>query len=289
MKHNKLTKEESRIILHKGTEPPFSGEYDKFYEDGVYLCKRCNALLFESSKKFKSGCGWPSFDAAVKGAVEKKRDGLRIEIVCANCNAHLGHVFYGEFMTLRNTRHCVNSLSLRFIPNENKEKSIVLGGGCFWCLDSAFRIVPGVTKVICGYSGGKKKNPSYNMVCTGLTGHAEVVKIEYDDKKINLNKILEVFFKIHDPTTKNRQKYDIGTQYRSIILYNSWNQRNTIMNYMEEIAGDYKKPIVTQVVPLIDYYEAEEYHQDYFNKNPNNAYCKASIPEKVEKVKEILK
>ena len=282
---NKLTREESRIIVSKGTEPPYSGEYDDFYDEGVYLCRRCNNHLFESVRKFNSGCGWPSFDGAIKGAVKKKMDGLRIEILCSKCDAHLGHVFYGEFMTPRNTRHCVNSLSLRFIPKDN-DNTIVLGGGCFWCIDAVYRTVPGITNSICGYAGGNKDNPGYKMVCTGLTGHAEVVRLEYDSAIVSLSRILELFYKIHNPTTKNRQGYDIGSQYRSIILYNSWSQKKTAEEYINSIQKEYDKPIVTQLVPLIKFYEAEEYHQDYFSKNPNNAYCKAHIPGKIEKAKD---
>lgn len=123
MKLNKLTPGEERIIVHKGTEPPFSGEYDKLFEKGVYVCRRCNTPLYESKNKFDAGCGWPSFDQEIPGRVKHlpDPDGIRMEIICATCNAHLGHVFKGEKLTPKNTRHCVNSLSLRFIPQVNEQ------------------------------------------------------------------------------------------------------------------------------------------------------------------------
>ncbi len=168
-------------------------------------------------------------------------------------------------------------------------QSIILGGGCFWCLDAVFRGADGVDVVV-GYAGGDIKQPSYREVCGGHTGHAEVVKIEFDPEQISLEKIFEIFFTIHDPTTLNRQGADIGTQYRSIILYQNDEQMilaNQIIERLNE-SGAWDDPIVTEVVPLEEFYPAEDYHQDYFNKNPEKSYCQIVIAPKLEKFKKVF-
>jgi peptide-methionine (S)-S-oxide reductase len=159
------------------------------------------------------------------------------------------------------------------------------GGGCFWCLDAAFRQLKGVQKVESGYSGGKRPNPSYEQVCTGATGHAEVVQITFDPGVITYRDLLGVFFTIHDPTTLNRQGPDEGTQYRSVVFYHSPEQQKAVMDVMAELKanGVWERPIVTEVAPLTAYYPAEGYHQDYFNKNPNQPYCAAVVAPKVSK------
>jgi peptide methionine sulfoxide reductase msrA/msrB len=289
--YNPLTTEESMIIEDKGTEAPFSGEYNDFFHDGAYLCRRCNSPLYESRDKFKSGCGWPSFDDEIPDAVKKMpdKDGRRVEILCANCGAHLGHVFLGENLTSKNTRHCVNSISLRFIPFEKLEdpRKAVFGGGCFWCLDAAYRLVPGVIDVVSGYAGGKSDNPRYEEVSGGQTGHAEVIMIAYDPKIISYEKLLEYFFTVHDPTTIDRQGNDAGKQYRSVIFYSSWKEKIEAENKIEELnkSRSFGSPIVTEVVPLIKFYPAEDYHQDYFSKNPSQAYCQNVIGPKLTELK----
>lgn len=289
MKFNKLSAEEERIIVHKGTERPFSGEYWNNSSAGLYVCRRCNALLYYSKDKFESDCGWPSFDDEVKGAVKRvpDSDGFRTEIVCAKCNAHLGHVFIGEHLTRKNIRHCVNSISMKFIPKE-KLATIVLGGGCFWCVESAFRIVDGVAAVTSGYAGGKTKDPTYETVSTGKTGHAEVAEIVYYQERIALEKILKIFFSIHDPTSPNKQGNDAGTQYRSIILYTKSSQKKIVDGYVGNLQKTLSKPIVTEVKKLDVFYPAEEYHQRYFEKNPTHPYCLLNIPPKLAKVKKIM-
>lgn len=167
--------------------------------------------------------------------------------------------------------------------------SIVFGGGCFWCVEAAFEELEGVEEVISGYAGGHTEQPSYKEVCSGSTGHAEVVKVEYDSEIINLEKLLELFFKIHDPTTEDRQGPDVGSQYRSIILYNSEEQRAIIERFIEEKADHYEDKIVTELNKLEKFYEAEERHQDYFEKNPNDAYCRINAAPKVEKAKKFNK
>ena len=159
------------------------------------------------------------------------------------------------------------------------------GGGCFWCLDAAFRQLKGVQKVESGYAGGKRPNPSYEQVCTGATGHAEVVQITFDPSSISYRDLLGVFFTIHDPTTLNRQGPDEGTQYRSVVFYHSAEQQKAVMDVIAELKanGVWERPIVTEVAPLPAFYAAEGYHQDYFNKNPNQPYCAAVVAPKVSK------
>jgi peptide-methionine (S)-S-oxide reductase len=171
---------------------------------------------------------------------------------------------------------------------QTKTETVVLGGGCFWCFDATYQLVPGVKSVVCGYAGGHSMRPSYEAVCTGETGHAEVVKIEYDPAQVSLEGLLEFFWKIHDPTTLNAQGDDHGTQYRSIILYANEAQKAAAA---QSIAQEQKKlsdPITTELVPLKEFYRAEEYHQDYFRKNPSSGYCRYVVKAKVDKAKKVL-
>jgi peptide-methionine (S)-S-oxide reductase len=165
-------------------------------------------------------------------------------------------------------------------------ETAVLGGGCFWCTEAAYKNLEGVEKVTSGYAGGHTENPSYREVCSGKTGHAEVIKIEFDPEKISYDKILEFFFKIHDPTTEDRQGPDVGSQYRSIILYTSPEQRKTAEEFLREKQDEYDDRIVTELNRLEDFYRAEEKHQDYFEKNPSDAYCTMHAQPKVEKARE---
>lgn len=162
----------------------------------------------------------------------------------------------------------------------------MLGGGCFWCTEAAFKQVEGVESVTSGYAGGHVENPSYRDVCSGDTGHAEVVKIEYNEEELGLKKILELFFRIHDPTTEDREGADIGSQYRSIILYQNEKEKEVIEGFIEDIQKDYEDEIVTEVKKLKNFYVAEEKHQDYFEKNPEDAYCRMHARPKVEKAKD---
>lgn len=285
MRYNNLTKEERVVIEGRGTEAPFSGEYDDHFEEGVYLCRRCDTALYRSETKFNADCGWPSFDDEIEGAVKRIEDGSRTEIICSGCGAHLGHVFTGEGMTPKGVRHCVNSLSLRFVPLKFKEgevREVVLGGGCFWCLDATYRMIKGVDNVVSGYAGGNKVDSSYDDVLSGKTGHAEVVKITYDHEKVTFEDLLKVFFAIHDPTTLNRQGSDVGEQYRSIIFYRTWEQKEEAEALIEEIADNFNDPIVTEIRPLNVFYPAEGYHQNYYEKNPDKAYCRMVVAPKLK-------
>lgn len=275
----------------KGTEAPFSGEYDDFFQKGIFTCRKCGAYLYRSEDKFDSHCGWPSFDDEVRGSVRRSpdEDGSRTEILCHRCGSHLGHVFSGEGFTPKNMRHCVNSLSMRFVPSKEveKKKSAYLAGGCFWCLDTAFRMVEGVRSVVVGYAGGKKSHPSYEEVSTGKTGHAETVKISYDPTKISFEGLLSIFFTLHDPTTKDAQGPDVGNQYRSAIFYEDDLQKEIAENFVGELEKDkvFSAKITTQIIKLNKFYPAEDYHQDYYNKNRENSYCMLIINPKIELLK----
>jgi peptide-methionine (S)-S-oxide reductase len=168
---------------------------------------------------------------------------------------------------------------------EGKQEIATLGGGCFWCLEAVYKELRGVEKVVSGYAGGHVKNPTYHQVCTGGTGHAEVVQITFNPQEVSFKEILQVFFTIHDPTTLNRQGYDEGTQYRSAIFYHTPEQRQIAEQTIAELNAEkvWDDPIVTEIVPLTEFYPAEDYHQDYFENNPNQPYCRAVVEPKVAK------
>ena len=168
--------------------------------------------------------------------------------------------------------------------DRNMETSI-LGGGCFWCTEAVFERVEGVKEVISGYAGGGILNPTYKQICTGTTGHAEVIKIIYEPSVIPYEKILQIFAECHDPTTLNRQGADVGTQYRSTIMYLSESQEKAAKLWKESLSSKYENPVVTEIVPAPKFYKAEEYHQDYYTKNPNQGYCSVVIRPKLKKLK----
>ncbi|MBF0378084.1 MAG: bifunctional methionine sulfoxide reductase B/A protein [Desulfamplus sp.] len=275
-KYNKLSTEEERVIIHKGTELPFSGKYNDFYEKGSYLCKRCGDLLYSSDDKFKSSCGWPSFDDEIKGAIRREIDvdGQRTEILCANCGAHLGHVFEGEGFTEKNVRHCVNSISMTFVP-EKKDSNIAkayFAGGCFWGVEYLFGQKEGVISAVSGYMGGSKENPSYQDVSYGKSGHLEVVEVTYDINKVGYEELAKFFFEIHDPTQDNGQGPDIGEQYLSVIFFNNEDERltaNKLINILKNMGYD----VVTKLRPASVFWKAEDYHQDYYDKKNKKPYC----------------
>ncbi len=165
-----------------------------------------------------------------------------------------------------------------------RTEKATLGGGCFWCIEAVYKRIEGVTSVVSGYAGGSTENPTYQEVCGGGTGHAEVVQVEYDPGRIGYEQILEAFWKAHDPTTPNRQGADVGTQYRSIILYGGEEQRRAAERSRQEAAARFRSPIVTEIRPLERFYPAEGYHQDYFAKNPSAGYCRVVIQPKLDKL-----
>ena len=276
MPYNNLTPEEERVIIHKGTEKPFSGKYTTYEEKGTYLCKQCNAPLYYSDSKFNSHCGWPSFDQEIPGAVKRliDTDGMRTEIQCIRCGAHLGHVFAGEGFTEKNVRHCVNSISLNFIPQTSavKTETAIFSGGCFWGVEYYLKQVSGVLSTTVGYIGGHTDRPTYRDVCSHTTGHAEAVEVVFDPAKVTFESIARLFFEIHDPTQVNRQGPDIGDQYRSEIFYFSESQKETALRLIKLLEAK-GFTIATKVVPAQTFYKAEEYHQDYYSKEGKTPYC----------------
>ena len=273
--YNKLTPEEERIIIHKGTEPPFSGKYNKHFEKGAYTCRRCGAELFESSSKFKSECGWPSFDDQIGPSVKRlpDPDGVRTEILCAKCDAHLGHVFLGEKFTTKNTRYCVNSISMDFVPpQKQKTQKAIFASGCFWGTEYHFKQAPGVISTTVGYTGGNVDNPTYKQVCTDKTGHAEAVEVVFDPSKTTYEKLAKLYFETHDFSQLNRQGPDVGTQYRSVIFYSDKQQQQVAQRLVRELKKK-NYDVKTKIVPTKKFWPAELYHQDYYKKTGKTPYC----------------
>ena len=275
LKLNKLTPKEESIIKYKGTEYPGTGELLYNTAQGIYICKQCDAPLYKSESKFDSNCGWPSFDEEIDGAVERipDADGMRTEIVCAQCKGHLGHVFIGEGFTSKNTRHCVNSLSMRFIgtPSETFSKAY-FGSGCFWGTEYYFQQLNGVESTSVGYMGGNTKSPTYKEVCTGNTGHIEVIEVIYLPEKISYEELVQYFFETHDFTQINGQGPDIGSQYLSYIFYNNEEEKEAAEKYILLLTEKGYK-VATQLTDVTTFWIAEDYHQDYYEKRGQLPYC----------------
>jgi peptide methionine sulfoxide reductase msrA/msrB len=278
MGFNDLTPEEKRVIVDKGTEMPYTGEYYDHDKEGTYICKRCDAPLFRSTDKFDAGCGWPSFDDEIPGAINRMADadGVRTEITCAACEAHLGHIFEGEGLTSKNVRHCVNSISLNFTPaaKSGEFEKAYFAGGCFWGIEHLLQKFEGVISVRSGYMGGHTEDPTYQEVCDGNTGHAETVEVVFDPSKTEFETLARYFFEIHDPTQVNRQGPDIGDQYRSAVFHTNEKQKQ-ITEKLIRILTDKGYDIATQVAEAETFWKAEEYHQDYYERNGKQPYCHA--------------
>lgn len=316
----RLTKEQYRIGRAKGTEPAFCGGLLNNHEEGVYFCVGCNLPLFSSDSKFNSGTGWPSFfqpiaKENVHEEVDRAFGMVRTEIICNRCDMHLGHVF-DDGPRPTGLRFCLNSEVMKFVPKDKlasigedvtalaaaakattrpttrptaggQRAEAVFAGGCFWCVEAVFEELDGVYEAVNGYAGGSKETANYEAVCTGATGHAEAVKIIYDPAKISYEKLLEVHFNTHDPTTLNRQGNDSGPQYRSAIFYANDKEKELAQAFIDDLNSSkhFSRPIVTTLEPLKAFYPAEAYHQNYACQNPRQPYISHIALPKVEKVR----
>ena len=291
----RLTPKQFHVLRRQGTERAFTGEYWNTKTPGVYRCAGCGQPLFDSATKFDSGTGWPSFwEPCAQGNVATRPDRShameRVEVLCSRCGGHLGHVF-PDGPAPTGLRYCINSaaLNLEPAPAAPPEKA-TFGSGCFWCTEAVFQRLKGVRAVVSGYSGGRVENPTYQQVCSGLTGHAEVVQVTYDPAQVSYEELLEVFWATHDPTTPNRQGPDVGTQYRSVIFYHNDQQRKLAEHYRKKLdaSGAFGAPIVTEIAPLGKFFPAEDYHQDYYRLNERQPYCQAVIRPKLEKLQKVF-
>ena len=285
------------ILREHGTERPFSSELYEVKEEGVYICAGCKNPLFGSDSKFNSGTGWPSYfkpystkslNVSADNSLGMQRDAL----TCKRCDGHLGHVF-NDGPKPTGLRYCIDGDGLLFVPKQGKLAVATFAGGCFWCTETIFESIKGVQEVISGYSGGKETNPSYESVGGGRTSHAEAFQVYYDPNVISYIDLVRVFFASIDPTIVNGQGPDRGAQYRTIAFYTNDSEKAIIDAKIAEIAKEYSKPIATQVVKFDKFYEAEEYHQNFVKRNPNQGYVRAeSIPRRertLAKVKDLVK
>jgi peptide methionine sulfoxide reductase msrA/msrB len=298
-----LTPAQYEVTQNCGTERPFANEYWDNKRPGLYVDVVSGEPLFSSLDKFDSGSGWPSFtkpvaDESVTTNEDRSLGVARTEVRSRKAASHLGHVF-PDGPGPDGIRFCINSASLRFVPVERladegfgaylpafekagvvpkdtgKREVALLAGGCFWGMEDILRKEPGVVETEVGYSGGSLAKPRYEDVKTGRTGHAEAIRIVFDPTRTSYERILDLFFRMHDPTTPNRQGNDVGTQYRSAIFYLSDAQRQVAekAKLAAAASGRWTRPVTTEITKASDFWSAEEYHQDYLEKHPGGYTC----------------
>ena len=276
LKTKSLTPHQFEIIINKDTEQPFTGRYNEIDSDGIYVCRNCATKLFKADNKFISTCGWPSYDIHIDNNVKTllDADGRRTEILCNNCDGHLGHIFQGEGYTKLNTRYCVNSASVDFIPFESfgETEEIIVAAGCFWGVEHYLKKLDGVLLAESGYCGGNEPNPDYKKVCNGNTGYFEVVRVIFDKEKVSLEAILKYFFEIHDFTQTNGQGPDLGERYRSAVFYYD-NKQKLIAENLVKLLTEKSYKVATEIREVKPYYVAEDYHLDYYMRNGSIPYC----------------
>src|SRR6266404_4670114 len=298
----KLSSQQFAVTQQCGTEPAFHNEYWDNHKPGLYVDVVSGEPLFSSLDKFDSGTGWPSFTQPVKDTdiVEKKDSTFgmtRTEVRSKVADSHLGHLFDDGPADKGGLRYCINSAALKFIPVEEMDQAgygqylepfvkagliktpahetAILAGGCFWGMEEIIRKIPGVIKTTVGYSGGTTPDPTYEEVCAGGTGHAESIEVVFDSSRLSYETLLDYFFRMHDPTTLNRQHNDVGTHYRSAIFYTSEAQKQTAerVKTQRDKSGKFNRPITTEITAATKFYFAEDYHQKYLAKHPGGYTC----------------
>ncbi|BBK40792.1 peptide methionine sulfoxide reductase MsrA [Allostella vacuolata] len=272
-----LPPEAFHVLREHGTERAFTSPLNKEKRKGTFVCAACGQPLFDSATKFESGTGWPSFwqpiDGAVGSTIDRSFFMTRTEIHCSNCGGHLGHAF-DDGPPPTGMRYCMNGAAMAFEPAEAGRDAATapgravatFGAGCFWGVEQAFREVDGVLETAVGYAGGRVASPTYEQVCGDDTGHAEVVQVAYDPSRVGYEELLDLFFALHDPTQKDRQGADVGSQYRSVVFVETDAERAAAEAAVARHQARFRRPIVTEIAAARPFWKAEDYHQQYLEK-----------------------